>query len=373
MSTARGRGQGRPLAAICRPLVLSILVLATGWTSATPADLDPLHRPSVASARAASALMTAVTPAGQRLVAVGERGIVVTSDDGGARWTQRLTPVSVMLTAVRFATDRKGWAVGHSGVVLMTDDGGATWTRQLDGMSAAQAVLAAARQRVSTRDDDAAKKALADAKRLVADGADKPFLDLLVDSESTVTVVGAYGLALRSTDGGKSWADWQPRIPNAKGNHLYAIRRAGQCIILAGEQSVVFRSTDDGETFAQVPTPYAGSYFGAVMASPQRFVVFGLQGNAYATTDGGATWTRSRTGTSAPLSGGVLLRDGSFVIVSQAGQVLRSADGGVIFAALDVKAPVPFIGAAQAKDGQLVLAGARGMTGLALSAQGSKP
>src|SRR5438552_4235956 len=86
-------------------------------------ELDPLVRGSTLTQRAMSALMTAVALAGTRLVAVGERGTILTSEDHGASWRQQSAPVSVMLTNVQFATARTGWAVGHSGVVLVTHDG----------------------------------------------------------------------------------------------------------------------------------------------------------------------------------------------------------------------------------------------------------
>ena len=62
-----------------------------------------------------------------RIVAVGERGLVILSDDRGASWRQVPSPVSVTLTMVRFADEQHGVAVGHGGTVLTTDDAGTTW------------------------------------------------------------------------------------------------------------------------------------------------------------------------------------------------------------------------------------------------------
>jgi photosystem II stability/assembly factor-like uncharacterized protein len=64
------------------------------------------------------AYLTGIARAGKRLVAVGERGIVVLSDDDGATWRQASVPVSVTLAAVQFPTPTQGWVVGHYGVVL---------------------------------------------------------------------------------------------------------------------------------------------------------------------------------------------------------------------------------------------------------------
>ena len=85
-----------------------------------------------------------VVKTGNRLVAVGERGVVVLSDDGGRTWRQASVSTSVTLTSVQFASLKAGWAVGHSGVVVHTEDGGETWTRQLDGRTAAKLAVEAA-------------------------------------------------------------------------------------------------------------------------------------------------------------------------------------------------------------------------------------
>jgi photosystem II stability/assembly factor-like uncharacterized protein len=357
---------------LCAIAIASAMTSAQAATPGEASSLDPLVRPSQPSPRSASALMTAVALAGTRLVAVGERGTILASDDNGVTWKQQTSAVSVMLTGVAFATPQNGWAVGHSGVVLMTADGGATWGKQLDGVAVAQVVLKAAEAAVAAQDDDSTKKALTEAQQLVADGADKPFLDLLVDDERTVTVIGAYGLALRTEDGGSSWQAWQSRIPNAKGSHLYAIRRSGSAVYIAGEQGSVFRSTDGGQHYTALASPYGGSFFGAVSTAVDRAVVFGLRGSAYVTADGGATWTRSKLDTTASLSGGTVLNDGSVIVVSQAGNVLRSVDGGLTFFGVEVKAPVPFVAVAQAADGSLVMAGVRGVTRVVMTSLGGK-
>ncbi|MFU0418243.1 WD40/YVTN/BNR-like repeat-containing protein, partial [Acinetobacter baumannii] len=71
------------------------------------------------------------TRAGKRVVAVGEHGIVLLSDDEGKTYRQaRTVPVSATLSAVSFADEKHGWAVGQWGVILATSDGGETWVKQ---------------------------------------------------------------------------------------------------------------------------------------------------------------------------------------------------------------------------------------------------
>src|SRR5690606_16340278 len=71
-----------------------------------------------------------VTRAGVRVVAVGDRGNILFSDDEGETWQAAQTPTDALLTAVCFADARHGWAVGHDAIVLATEDGGQTWTQQ---------------------------------------------------------------------------------------------------------------------------------------------------------------------------------------------------------------------------------------------------
>jgi photosystem II stability/assembly factor-like uncharacterized protein len=261
------------------------------------------------------AVLLAADRAGTRTLAVGERGIIALSDDDGRHWRQASVPTSVTLTAVRFADAQHGWAVGHSGVVLATEDGGQHWTRRLDGRTAAQRVLEAARVA-----GDA--KAITEAERLAAEGADKPLLDLLLLGGQRLLVVGAYGLALASEDGGRSWQSWMPRLPNPKGLHLYAARQHGQTVLLAGEQGLVLLSTDGGQSFRPLDPPYKGSFFSAELPSEREIVLAGLRGNMLRSSDGGASWSNIASPMPASITATALGADGRLLAANQAGFVM---------------------------------------------------
>jgi photosystem II stability/assembly factor-like uncharacterized protein len=328
------------------------------------ADPDVLERPALKSDRAAAAVLLAMTRAEQRLVAVGERGIVLLSDDHGASWRQAAVPVSVSLTGVHFATPLKGWAVGHSGVVLHSADGGETWRKQLDGVQAAARMLQVAL--AATGAD--ARARLLEAERLVADGPDKPFFDVYFADENRGLVVGAFGLLFTTNDGGASWEPSRKRV-DSRGRHLHAISAAGATVYIAGEQGALYRSTDAGETFASVRTPYDGSLFG-VLQTPRRVLVYGLRGNAYWSSDHGKTWHRSQTGSGASLVAGTVRADGSMVLLDQAGATLRSRDQGNRFEPLASARAFPYAGVVEAQDGSLVVCGLRGLVRIAPDAGG---
>lgn len=357
----------------CRTLsaltALSVVSVVSQLSAAAPIG-DPLQRPALPSARAATSMMTAVTRAGDKLVAVGERGLILVSADGGSQWTQAKVPVSVLLTGVRFATPLRGWVVGHSGVVLSTSDGGMTWALQLDGVRVAEIMRAAADK--AKGDPAQIERLRVDADRLVREGADKPFLDLDVESERVVTVIGAFGLALRSEDGGASWQSWSDRIPNAGGSHLYSIGRKGDTVVIAGEQGIVCRSSDHGEDFIAKAIPAKTSNFGLVVVSEHHWMVYGLRGKAFVSEDGGDSWQSVSIDESASLTAGLRREDGSIVLASQAGALFVSTDGGHAFKKLAVPNPSPIIGIAEAPDGRLVTAGVRGVARIEVPADDSK-
>ncbi|HEV8078545.1 MAG TPA: YCF48-related protein, partial [Marinobacter sp.] len=127
---------------------LAALCVFTPSTAFAVADL--LELPARSTELAATSLLTDVTRTGdsERLVAVGERGHIIYSDNGGANWVQASVPVSVTLTGVDFGSANHGWAVGHSGAVLHSSDAGASWALQMTGIQAANLAIAGVKQEI---------------------------------------------------------------------------------------------------------------------------------------------------------------------------------------------------------------------------------
>lgn len=217
--------------------------------AATPDPAPPRPRPAMIAPLAAETTLLGLARAGSRLVAVGQRGHILLSDDG-REWRQVPAPVSAMLNRVRFRDERTGWAVGHDATVLLTDDGGQTWT---------------------LRHHDP--------------GEGRPLYDVLPLEEGRVLALGGYGTYLVSADDG---ATWQRRdFPLTElGQHFNAAARlADGTLVIAGERGLLARSKDGGETWELLESPYTGSFFGVLPAGNRGALVFGLRGNLYATAD----------------------------------------------------------------------------------------
>ncbi|PTQ66795.1 YCF48-related protein [Pseudomonas sp. GV071] len=337
---------------------LALLLLAMASASAgAVAPLDVLSLPAVQGVQAQHAVLLGITRAGERLVAVGERGIVLLSDDNGATWHQASVPVSSTLTAVQFVDSKQGWAVGHAGVVLHSADGGDSWSLQLDGKRAAAVELAAAQAAA-----DAPRQA--NAERLVADGADKPLLALSFANAREGLVVGAYGLALHTDDGGATWTSWMDRLPNPRGLHLYAVAQQGQQLYLAGEQGLLLGSQDNGGQFNTLTSPYEGSYFSLALEPAGGLVVAGLRGNLFRSVDQGASFQTLSNPIPISINAAVVI-DRQLLLVNQAGGLLQGAVGGETLRPVALPPGAPLLAVAQAVDGALVGVGFAGPQRLA--------
>jgi len=338
---------------------LAYLSVAVGLavSEAALGEPDVLERPAPmrSAERAATSVLLNVKMAGNRLVAIGERGLILWSDNDGQSWKQASVPVSVTLTSVSFADATHGWATGHSGVILRSSDGGQTWTKVLDGTRAASLLAD------ESGKPGASEALIADAKRLVADGPDKPFLDVKFWDAKHGLVVGAYGLLYGTDDGGDIWKPLQGHIDNPKGAHLYALHDTGDTLYLSGEQGVVFVSQDRGKNFAALKTPYVGTYFG-ILTAGSNLIAFGMRGNAYWSGDGGQSWTKSEVPEKNTLTAGTHARDGAIFLVDDAGHVLVSRDDGKRFISANLPKQTPLNAVVETPSGKLCLAGARGIS-----------
>jgi len=336
-------------AALATAMAAALAATSVGAARAAEASLPPaaLSEPALHSPKALNAAMLAVTHAGARLVAVGERGTVLLSDDGAKSWRQAQVPVQVTLTAVRFVDERTGWAVGHLGVILKSEDGGERWVKQLDGVQAAKLVAADGDER---------------SKRFAEEGPDKPFFDLdFIDAQHGFAV-GAYNLAFATVDGGQHWTPMLNRLPNPKSLHLYGVRVAGGRVTIAGEQGLLMASGDGGASFNALPAAYKGSYFGLLAARSGTLIAYGLRGNAWRSADQGASWTRLDTDSQTSISAALELDGGELALLAQTGELLRSRDDGRSFTkTLPSGGPLPAAGLAATDGGALVIASLRGM------------
>jgi photosystem II stability/assembly factor-like uncharacterized protein len=293
---------------------------------------------------------------GDRLVAVGEFGHILYSDNEGMSWTQARVPTRQMLTAVSFPSARRGWAVGHDGVILATIDGGENWTIQRDGLRHQQQLNQEEFQRVSqaikahkemlllagsASERLALQQALEDLELDLEDAEwaasepvqAPPLLDVFFTDELRGVATGAFNTLLLTSDGGASWNHSPGLLDNPEEFHLNAVTGDGQGNLwIAAEGGLLFRSEDAGRSWKSLASPYAASWFGIARA-PQSgtLLVFGLRGTIYRSLDAGVSWQSVESQSQRSISGGAFVTDQYVLLAGSVGTLLLSEDGGLSF------------------------------------------
>ena len=200
-----------------------MFLLCTGLVkpAAQPVDGD-----AVIARLAKRSLLLDVHGRGERALAVGERGHILLSTDGGKNWRQVAAPTRRMLTGVFLVDDRVAWAVGHQSVILKSGDGGETW-----------------------------------AKANAENDPETAYLDILFLDAKTGFIVGSYGKFLSTSDGGKTWTEAK-QDDDPHFSHIIPAPDGG--LWLCGEYGTVGRSAGSAGNWQPRMTPYDGTFFGVI-------------------------------------------------------------------------------------------------------------
>jgi len=239
-------------------------------------------------------LVLDIAQAGDRIVAVGERGHILLSDDFGRSWRQVIAPTRATLNSVHFPSPQRGWAVGHHNTILFSDDAGETWQHQPHGGD--------------VRD---------------------VFLDVLFLNDETGFAVGAYGIAYTTRNAGATWKPIEP-IPDQLHYNRISVGPDGS-LFIAVEMGLLLASGDNGESWQELPSPYEGSFFGIFPLNARTLIAYGLRGHVFRSFDRGQSWQAIDTPTDVLLFDAVRLHTGPIVIAGMSGQLLLSRDGGQNF------------------------------------------
>ena len=271
----------------CGLAVVALLFITLAKPAAQPVDGN-----AIPTRLAKRSLLLDVHGWGERVLAVGERGHILLSTDGGKNWQQVAAPTRRTLTGVFLIDDQTAWAVGHQSVILKSGDGGETW-----------------------------------AKANAENDPETAYLDILFLDTKTGFIVGSYGKFLSTSDGGERWVETkQDDDPHL--SHIIPAPDGG--LWLTGEFGTVRRSGDRARRWEPLATPYEGTFFGTLPLAKGGAVVFGLRGNIFRSEDGKA-WKQVESPTQSLLHGGLALADGRLVLTAAAGQLLVSADEGRSF------------------------------------------
>lgn len=312
------------------------IAAAVALTCCGPVSAIAAQKPAAAMPHPTQAPIMAAAHAGKRIVAVGDHGVVLLSDDGRQFRQARSVPTQALLTSLSFIDDRQGWAAGHDGVILHTADGGETWTLQREDL----------------------------------DG-DKPLFGIRFRDAQHGFAVGLFGTAVQTADGGASWTPLAVETGAQSDHHLYGIFGDGSsALCIAGEAGLVYRSTDGGATWTTLQTSNPGSFWAGLQLKSGRLIVAGQRGHIFASDDQGVTWSEVPSGTQQSLTGMTQLADGRLLLVGLAGTTLDSRDDGKTFSLHEREDRAPLTATTATAAGAPLLFGA---TGLVAATPGVSP
>lgn len=324
-SASQARRPAPSLLAAWPSLFITLLVAAAAVYSFSPRPLPPFPATQI---QPHQLLVNGLAQQGQRVLAAGEQGRILYTDDVTKPWNEaQIQPQrGSTFTQIAFIGPKTAIAVGHDGWIVRSEDGGANW-----------------------------KEAHFDAEQAT------PLMGVAGPYAGRLLAFGAFGLMLRSDDDGRSWvAQSHAAIGD---HHVNAMTQAGDgALLAAGERGLLVRSTDGGQSWQSLPQVYTGSFYGLLALPDHRLVVYGMRGNAFYSADGGKTWIKSAVPEGdLALFGGTLDAQGAVILVGEAETVLRSIDGGAHFTQVAQGERKRLTAALPLADGGLLIAGESGV------------
>ena len=195
------------------------------------------------------------------------RAYLMRTTDGGERWRRiELKDFSfdAILVRVVFSRNGRGWVFGEAGAIYGTHDAGETWV-----------------------------KLQSPTQRLLLGG-------FFVDDDRG-WIVGAGATIIQTSDGGETW--YQSLLPQVEKSVRFNAtsfidNRNGWAVGSAGN---VYRTNNGGRTWQRQQSEVDVDLFDVKFVNAREGWAVGAEGTIIHTTDGGEHWTAERSGTGHPL------------------------------------------------------------------------
>lgn len=280
--------------------------------------------------------------------AVGDRGVIWRTDDGGQQWQLQNSGVRRPLWAVTFLDEQTGWAAGgfthpfthvSSGVLLSTRDGGKTWTAnpklQLPSLRRMRFFDARHGWVLGCR------SAMYPSGLFVTSDGGRQWRPLPGGTASDWMAADFFDLETGAVSGrrGEFGTVSQGQI-EASRSDAFGLRRLTQIRLvrptfgwLVGDGGLVCLTGNIGSSWGAPPgaLPDAARQFdfAALAVRGPRCWVAGSPGTrVFHTADAGRTWAAFATGSNVPLRAIAFGDDQHGWAVGELGTILATADGG---------------------------------------------
>jgi photosystem II stability/assembly factor-like uncharacterized protein len=248
--------------------------------------------------------------------AVGGRGALLATVDGGETWRARARPTEDALRDVYFSDEQNGWLVCERSIydlkekdeprtyLLRTADGGATWKRV----------------------------------NVIGADVDARLVRALFTDEGRGWAFGEEGALYTTRDGGESWERQRVPTRNLLLGGWFLNSEQGW---LVGAGATILQTIDGGQTWragtlVAGPTPASANledarrvrFTAASFVDDRRGWAVGAEGRVFVTTDGGRTWAPQSANISADLYDVKFLDAFEGWAAGAGGTLIHTLDGG---------------------------------------------
>jgi len=191
----------------------------------------------------------------EHAVAVGNKGVVVFTSDGGKTWQEAKAPQSSLankLLRVRVFGTGEAWAVGEGGVVLRTSDSGRTWVTAGKAEdiawndvwhSNAGTWLVGEFGKIKRSKDRGASW------ESIASPVTSSLMSVEFRDARNGVAVGLSGVILATRDGGQTWVQVQSSTPE----HLFDVTWSGTGWLAVGDKGALLRGDQTGDAWTPLP------------------------------------------------------------------------------------------------------------------------
>lgn len=260
--------------------------------------------------------------------------VIMYTENGGDSWTDAGCPVDNQPEDVFFVNERTGWIVGDRGLILRTDDGGRGWGRQNSGSSATLTSVFAIDENhawITTRGGGNVLRTTNGGVSWEREGtgAESGLFDAFFFDRDQGWAVGGNGRIVRSHNGGRNWGQQSTGTESAFASVDFVDLDHGLAV---GQH--IYTTTNGGTNWIRRPGPGKSLEFVAMVDREFAWAV-GDEGTIVLTRDGGATWTRE--GDPDRWEG----RGVTAVTATDRGHMWASATGGWIIRRIDTSIEPP--------------------------------
>ncbi|MDZ7925540.1 MAG: YCF48-related protein [Marinagarivorans sp.] len=280
--------------------------------------------------------------AGDKWLASGDKGMLLSSRDGGQQWQVLASQTQDTLVSVTFNPALNHWAVlSNRGLVLLiNDDFSEIKNATVPAAETQKIAYSNATQKLLVLTAQGKLLSSPDGNTWATDAAlDKGSLNSVITTpQNTELILTSEGAILRRHKG----SEWEPITLN-EGAYLNGsiVDVKHNSVIIFTANGDVFTSFDEGENWQL--TAQFGLYInqGLFIQKTALNVVVGAEGLLATSRDGGKTWLKNTTLTNTDIEG-LAANDHQVIAYGKGGLLLQSTDAGVQWQVLQA-AITPFV------------------------------